>query len=87
MLAGFFVGLVLMILTGFVRDEGRLLDFARWLHYPANQLMLGWDRVFPIDTYVGSILVERFAFVLLWTLLGACIGWVYALVARARRTT
>ena len=76
-LASFLAGLLLLALTSLVRDEGRLLDFCRCLHYPSNQFMLEWDQVMPIQTYWGSILIEHTAFVAQWVLLGACAGWIH----------
>ena len=83
-MSGFLAGLLFLALTSLVREEGRLLDFCRCLHYPSNHFMLGWDQVVPIQTYWGSILIEHTAFVAQWGLLGACAGWVYARMSHAK---
>src|SRR4051794_37877648 len=85
-LIGVLLGLLFLVLTPLVREEGGLLDFTRCLHYPSNQFMLAWDHVFSIESYRGSILVEGLAFVIQWALLGLCVGWLFTKMSHDKKS-
>src|SRR5262245_2667420 len=70
------VGLLLLFLTELAHQEGPMLDLARCLHYPSNEFMLAWDKIFPLNERWSILFVEGTAFVAQWVLLALCVAWV-----------
>jgi hypothetical protein len=79
---GTFVGIVLLFLTGLVREEGPALDLAPMLHYPSNLFMLAWHRIIPLHDIQSVLLVEGTAFIGEWLLIGLVVGWILRGISR-----
>src|SRR5512140_3340517 len=71
---GTFVGLLFLFLTGLVHNEGWILELVRALHYLPNESRTILFSIVPVSEQY--LLVEHILFVLQWTLLGLCVGWI-----------
>ena len=83
-LLGTILGVILLGITGLVHDEGWMLELVRVLHYLPNEFLTALFSIVPI--FEQYLMVERVLFVLQWTLLGLCVGWMTRKISHERAT-